>query len=99
MFTKAIVLSDTNFRTLVDDFIDEFMDDYSDEVESGEMTEEGVRSYFALLFEEMLNVEDVDEMVAFLGEAGAVEIANRDDFVRHVMDHFGVENLLSLVSG
>jgi hypothetical protein len=98
MFTKAVVLSKTDFGILVTDIADMFVGDYEEEVRSGRVTEKDVRDYFASYFEELLNSEGVDEMVAFIGRRReAVEIGDGDAFVHYVLEDLGVKNLLDYV--
>jgi len=97
MFTKAIVLSRTDFGTLVFDLMDSFVD-REEEVRSGEITEEDARYYLAASFEEVLDAMGVDEMVAFIGERReAVEIKDGDTFVRYALRHLETENLLDSI--
>jgi hypothetical protein len=98
MFTKAVVLSKTDFGILASDIADMFVGDYENEIRSGRVTEKDARNYFASYFEELLNSEGVDEMVAFIGERReAVEIQDGNSFVAYVLEDLGVKNLLDYV--
>jgi hypothetical protein len=65
MFTKAIVLSETEFRSLVVDFgemmREEFADRYAEEITKKEMEE-----FLSSCFEELLDEYDVDEAMIFV---------------------------------
>jgi hypothetical protein len=65
MFTKAIVLSETEFRSLVTDFgemmREEFADRYPEEIAKREMEE-----FLSDCFEGLLDEYDVDEAMIFV---------------------------------
>lgn len=90
-FTKAIVLSKTDFRILVADILDSAMDALEDPYDEKEL-----ENYVGRYFEEILNMDEVEEAVIFLDD-GVYECYNGDIFVKLIKKHYGVKELKELL--
>jgi hypothetical protein len=100
VFTKAIVLAETEFGALISDFVSMFMDDHKEEMRSGKITEEYVRSYFVDCFRELLNSQGVHEMVILIRKGNEYEVEriwSGHDFVDYVLEYLKTESLLDYI--
>jgi len=90
MFTKAYVLSATEFRELCLGFFELCAEHFASEVENKELTEDMVKEDLVGMFEDFLDSEEVDLIVAYMPkEKQLVEIDNGEKFVRYVEDEYG----------
>jgi hypothetical protein len=90
MFTKAYVLTATEFRELCIGFFELCAEHYASEIENKELTEDMVRDYLVGMFGDFLANGGVDLIVAYMPkEKQLVEIDNGEKFVRYVEDEYG----------
>jgi hypothetical protein len=84
MFTKAIVLGDAEFRSLVTDFIEMAREEFEGKED---LTVEEFEEFLGTAFEEVLDVYGVDEAVVHLkGEWR--EVSKGEDFVDEVRRYY-----------
>lgn len=92
MFTKAYVLSATDFRRWLVDLQDMFVEDYSVDEYTEEQAREEFENYLASSFEMVLEEGDVEEMIVFLKDANFLYTG--DDFVEMVDREYGIKKLV-----
>ena len=89
MFTKAIVLSETDL-TLI--FVDDLVEMFVSEVGDGSYKVEDFEDWVESTFEYILESEGVEEAIIFIG-GKAREVYNGRGFVRLLRDYYEVKNL------
>jgi len=95
MFSFAIVLDEEDLRVLVSDFVEVLRDELGGDVE---VTAEQLAEVLAVLFEELLDEYEVDEVVVKVGE-GCREVSSGEEFVDLVKEFYGdLMGILSLES-
>ena len=85
MFSFAIVLDEEDLRVLVSDFVEVLRDELGGDVE---VTVEQLAEVLAVLFEELLDEYEVDEVVVKVGE-GCREVGSGEEFVDLVKEFYG----------
>ena len=91
-FTKAIALSEAEFRTLVSDEIENFISEY----ETSGVKDEDIRDYISDSFDRLLEYEKVDEMIVFFSN-NIVEIYSGDDFIHWILVYYKIDDLTKLL--
>jgi hypothetical protein len=100
MFTKAYVLSATEFRELCIGFFELCAEYYESEIEDEELTENMVRGFLVGRFEEFLRDEGISLIVAYIPEERQlIGIHTGEQFVSYVENEYGdlVETVREMV--
>lgn len=97
MFTKAIVLSETDFRLLTIDIMEAFVDylrsDEEEKLEVSEAIKEKMKDFFIVYFDEILESEDVEEAIIFI-EQDVKEVHNGELYWSLVEQQYDIESLI-----
>jgi len=91
MFTKGLVLSRAEFRSLATDLF-EVLKTYIEDLE----TEEDVEKHLEVEFETLLQEENVDMIVVIEQDGKAIELYDSPEFVRYFKSIYG-KNLLDMI--
>lgn len=97
MFTKAIVLSETDFRLLTIDIMEAFVDylrsDEEEKLEVSEAIKERMKDFFIVYFDDILESEAVEEAIIFIG-GDAKEVHNGELYWSLVEQQYNIESLI-----
>jgi len=87
-FTKAIVLSEAEFKTLVTNEIDNFISEYG----TTDIEERWMKSYLSDSFEFLLDDEKVDGMIISFPDS-VTEIYSGDKFINWILKYYKIDDL------